>query len=107
MTSSSLALSASASTPARGAGWDKASTKRHMDLIEAYPGKITQYARSNGLAIEHLVHLGGRRFVDDEVAWESLISLAWLRKHGADNPPPRTVLHITVEIETYVEEGDE
>lgn len=27
--------------------------------------------------------LGGRAFVDDPRAWEALISLAWMRKHGA------------------------
>lgn len=205
----------------RGGGWDKATTLRHMKAIEAYDGKVTQYARANGLAIELLVKalqkhcmdrwqayvaarsdlprrtcayceepfipmsgkqvycdrkcaadarqdasyfggkrkttiglaqgvcqlcgrqgirglsshhvlgkdndpendvlvalcqgchkiitfLGSRTFVDDEVAWESLISLAWMRRHGPDLAagkfPDGSVLHVTVELETYVDE---
>lgn len=38
----------------RGAGYDKSSTLRHMDAIERFDGKPTQYARSRGLDIEML-----------------------------------------------------
>lgn len=54
--------------------------------------------------------LGGRTFVDDEIAWETLISLVWLRKHGADfasgKVPSGTVFHVTVDIDTYVDEDE-
>jgi 5-methylcytosine-specific restriction endonuclease McrA len=39
----------------RGGGWDKANTTRHMKALTAHDGKVTQYARSNGLAVELLV----------------------------------------------------
>lgn len=41
--------------------------------------------------------LGGRPFVDDPTAWESLISLAFLRKHGGDDEIAG--LRVCVEIE--------
>jgi 5-methylcytosine-specific restriction endonuclease McrA len=38
----------------RGAGFDKASTVRHMTALEAYEGGVTQYARANGVRVELL-----------------------------------------------------
>lgn len=205
----------------RGAGWDKASTLRHMKALQQYAGKITQYARANGLSIDLFVHalqqhcpdlwaaylqahsdlpskkcpycgdvfiptsgkqtyctrkcanharadrdyFGGKRrstvglaegtcqlcerngvkglsshhvfgkendpendvllalcpgchkcvtllatrnFVDNETAWEALISLVWMRKNGprfaAGDFTDDHVLHITVDIDEYEEE---
>lgn len=207
----------------RGAGWDKVSTRHHLDALTRYPGKITAFARMHGLSLEMLVQaiqrhfpdewhayverhsdmprktcpycegefvpangkqiycdrhcadrarrdrtyfggkrrstpgladgicqlcgkegmrglsshhvlgkendaendfliaicqgchklvsmLGGRSFVDDEAAWESLISLAWLRKHGAQlasgEMPHGTSLHVTVDIDVYVDDEE-
>jgi 5-methylcytosine-specific restriction endonuclease McrA len=36
----------------RGAGFDKASTIRHMGALEVYAGGVTRYARANGLSVE-------------------------------------------------------
>lgn len=47
--------------------------------------------------------LGSRSFVDDEATWEALISLVWLRKHGArlaasNQAEPDLDLSVTVSI---------
>jgi hypothetical protein len=42
--------------------------------------------------------LGGRAFIDDQTSWETLISLAWLRRHGADDHDGKA-LYVCVEIE--------
>lgn len=39
----------------RGAGWDKATTLKHMKGLTSYAGKLTQYARANGLSVELMV----------------------------------------------------
>lgn len=44
-----------------------------------------------------------RKFIGDEAAWESFISLVWLRRYGAEMPPDHDVLHVTVDIETYLD----
>jgi len=55
--------------------------------------------------------LGGRYFTDDETSWESLISLAWLRKHGdlyAAGQMEGLSLRVSVELEVYAaDEVDE
>lgn len=50
--------------------------------------------------------LGSRKFLEDPVAWQSLISLAWLRRHGdaIRQDPPRSLY---VEVTLEVEEEDE
>ncbi len=55
----------------RGAGFDKATTRRHMKAISAYQGKITQYARANGLAIEPLVQAIQKHCPDD---WQTYLA---------------------------------
>jgi len=54
----------------RGAGWDKATTLRHMKALFAYQGKITQYARANGLSIETLVQALQKHCPDDWIAYK-------------------------------------
>lgn len=39
----------------RGAGFDKASTRRHMANLEHYDGPVTRYARTQGVLLETLV----------------------------------------------------
>lgn len=54
-------------------------------------------------------HLAGRNFVDDPRAWEALITLAWMRKHGADihaDPTPR-VIYAEVSIEQWDQVDDD
>lgn len=56
--SSELNIKANQSFPKKlpqGAGYDKASTLRHMKAVLAYSGKVTHYARANSLSIEMLV----------------------------------------------------
>lgn len=48
--------------------------------------------------------LGARAFVDDEAAWETLVSLAWLRRHGAN---PGHGVHIVVDIDELTAEDVE
>lgn len=52
--------------------------------------------------------LATRLFVDSESGWEALISLAWLRRHGAEVAAGELadidILHVTVDIDTYAEE---
>lgn len=47
--------------------------------------------------------LGGRAFVDDPRAWELLITLAWLRRHGAEERMPGWALDVEVDIDSYVD----
>lgn len=55
--------------------------------------------------------LGGRTFVDDPRAWEALIALAWMRRHGADarGSAASKTLYTEVLIELWDEElsGDQ
>jgi hypothetical protein len=48
--------------------------------------------------------LAARTSVDNPVMWESLISLVWLRRHGAERPQD---LYVEVIIEPDVNDGDE
>lgn len=53
-------------------------------------------------------HLAGRTFVDDPRAWEALITLAWMRKHGGEiyaDPTPR-VMYAEVCIEQWDQADD-
>lgn len=50
--------------------------------------------------------LGGRAFVDDSAAWETLISLAWLRRHGGDDHDSKA-LYTYVEIELGEDEAED
>lgn len=54
-----------------------------------------------------VTHLGARNFVTDEPALESLISLAWLRKHGGKLPADHDTIHVTVQVETYADDPEE
>lgn len=39
----------------RGAGFDKASVRKHMKCLDSFKGKITQYCRANSLSVDILV----------------------------------------------------
>lgn len=53
-------------------------------------------------------HLAGRAFVDDPRAWESLIALAWMRKHGAEiyAGPVQSSIYTEVSIELWDEPAE-
>ena len=48
--------------------------------------------------------LGGRPFVDDPVVWQSLISLAWIRRHGAEWNGAVDGRYLYVEVTLEVEQ---
>lgn len=48
----------------RGAGYDKASVRRHVTALEAFAGSFTQYARAHGLPVETLAQACQRHFPD-------------------------------------------
>lgn len=54
--------------------------------------------------------LGGRAFVDDPRAWEALIALAWMRRHGAEihaNPVPQVVYtEVCIELQDDDEDAE-
>lgn len=53
--------------------------------------------------------LGGRAFTDDPRAWEALITLAWMRRHGSElaKGTPERVLYTEVSIEVWDEAEDD
>ena len=48
--------------------------------------------------------LGGRKFVDDPEVWQTLVTLAWLRKHGNERHNGKA-LYVSVDID--LEDDDE
>jgi hypothetical protein len=51
--------------------------------------------------------LGARTFTDDPRAWEALISLAWMRRHGAELAIGTSEKVVYTEVTIEISEADE
>lgn len=55
----------------RGAGYDKATTQKHIKALEAYKGSIRQFCRANGLYVESFMKAVQRHFPE---WWDSYVA---------------------------------
>lgn len=86
----------------------KGLSSHHMLGKENDPDNLELVALCQGCH-QIVTLLGGRAFVDDPRAWESLIALAWTRRHGPEiaAAPNGRMLYTEVHIEDDEPDGDE
>lgn len=88
---------------------DKGLSSHHVFGKENDPDNLVLVALCQGCH-QLITLLGNRPFVDDPVVWQTLISLAWLRRHGAEFGAGGSEgsLYVEVDIELWpTEEGEE
>ena len=82
-------------------------SSHHVFGKENDPGNLHLVALCRGCH-KLVTILASRMFVGDEVSWESLITLAWLRKHGRKVVSTgAAIIEVCVEIDSHKADEDE